>query len=152
MTNENKQDHLEKILNFPGLEYKKLSKYRYLLHYRGRRWFLWPKSGRYQNLSPEGVVSEMFIGELKEFYHRYLTEQLQLPENFGKVWSKDDEDLLHDMIDHACTLRQIAAETKRHPSSVVTKLSKYLSDATLHHRLDEEMYDVPIAELVNWKT
>ncbi|HBB1530061.1 TPA: hypothetical protein J0526_004457 [Escherichia coli] len=76
--------------------------------------------------------------------------QLQFPENFGKTWSKVDEEVLYDMIDYACTVRQIAAELKRRPVSVVKKLAKYLDDDTIQNRITQDFYDVPVRELVNW--
>jgi len=151
MCNDNTQKHLERILNHPGLTFEKISKYKYLLDYKGLKWYLWPRSGRYQKISSEGVVSEMYIGELKDFYHRYLTGELDLSENFGKTWSKEDDDILYDMIDLAYTCRQIADELKRHPTSVAIRLVKYFDDETLHKLLAEDMYDVPVRELVDWR-
>ncbi|MDN2659654.1 hypothetical protein OW491_07525 [Neptunomonas sp. CHC150] len=92
------------------------------------------------------------MGELSDFYHRYLTEELDLPENFGKTWSKDDEEVLYDMIELACTCRQMAEELRRYPASVVTRLAKYLDDESLQNRLNEDTYDVPVRELTDWKT
>lgn len=54
------------------------------------------------------------------------------------------------MIDYACTVRQIAAELKRRPVSVVKKLAKYLDDDTIQNRITQDFYDVPVRELVNW--
>lgn len=152
MWSNKQQDQLERILNHPGLRFRKVSKYRYLIRYKGRQWYLWPRSGRYQKISSNGAVSEIFMGELSDFYHRYLTEELDLPENFGKTWSKDDEEVLYDMIELACTCRQIAKELKRHPASVATRLAKYLDDESLQNRLNEDTYDVPVRELIDWKT
>lgn len=147
MWTKKKQDQLEAILNYPGLSYKKLNKSKYMIHFEGNRWYFWPRSGRHQHLSPDGELSDVFMGELKDFYHRYLTGELQLPENFGKTWSKADEEVLYDMIDYACTIRQIAYELKRHPVSVVNKLAKYLDDDSIPNRLIGDMYDVPVREL-----
>jgi len=150
MWTDKKQKYWMAILFYPGLSYKKLSKYKYLLNFNGRRWYLWPRSGRYQHLGQDGEVSDVFMGKLPDFYHRYLTGELHLPDNFGKTWSKEDEEVLYDMIDYACTVRQIADELKRHPVSVVTKLAKYLDDDSIQNRLTEELYDVPVQELVHW--
>ena len=90
------------------------------------------------------------MGELSDFYHRYLTGELQFPENFGKTWSKADEEVLYDMIDYACTVRQIAVELKRYPVSVVNKLAKYLDDDSIQNRITQDFYDVPVRELVRW--
>lgn len=150
MWKTNQQKQLERILNHPGLKFRKVSKYRYQLYYKDRQWYLWPRSGRYQHISPTGVTSEVFIGELSDFYHRYLTEELDLPENFGKIWSKDDEELLYDMIDLAYTCRQIAEELKRHPASIATRLARFLDDESLLSRLNEDMYDVAVKELIDW--
>ena len=75
---------------------------------------------------------------------------LDLPENFGKTWSKDDEEVLYDMIELACTCRQMAEELKRHPVSVATRLARYLDDESLQDRLNEDTYDVPVKELIDW--
>ncbi len=150
MWNDKKQKYWEAIRNHPGVSCKKLSKSKYLLQFKGRRWYLWPRSGRYQHLTQEGDASEVFMGELSDFYHRYLTGELQFSENFGKTWSKVDEEVLYDMIDYACTVRQIAAELKRHPVSVVKKLAKYLDDDTIQNRITQDFYDVPVRELVHW--
>lgn len=91
------------------------------------------------------------MGELQEFYHRYLTGELQLPENFGKMWGKADEETLYDMINYACTVRQIAGELKRHPISVVAKLAKYLDDDSIQNRITQDFYDVPVRELIGWR-
>lgn len=99
-------------------------------------------------LTQEGHASEVFMGELPDFYHRYLTGELQFPENFGKTWSKADEEILYDMIDYACTVRQIAVELKRHPVSIVNKLAKYLDDDSIQNRITQDFYDVPVRELV----
>ncbi|WP_412537186.1 hypothetical protein [Marinobacter sp. MIT932201] len=148
MWNDRKQTQLDAILLYPGVTHKKLSKHKYLVSYSNRRWHLWPRSGRYQHVSQDGTASEIFMGELKEFYHRYITEELQLPRNFGKTWSQEDENLLYDMIEYSCTVRQMAEELKRHPVSVATKLAKYLDDENLVNRLSEEMFDVPVKELL----
>lgn len=150
MWSNKQQNQLERILNRPGLRFRKVSKYKYLISYEDRRWYLWPRSGRYQKISSNGAVSEIFIGELSDFYHRYLTEELDLPENFGKTWSKDDEEVLYDMIELAYTCRQMAKELKRHPASVATRLAKYLDDESLQNRLNEDTYDVPVKELIDW--
>lgn len=73
-----------------------------------------------------------------------------MPENFGKIWSKDDEELLYDMIDLAYTCRQIAEELKRHPASIATRLARFLDDESLLSRLNEDMYDVAVKELIDW--
>jgi len=151
MWSKNTQKYLEKILNHPGLSFKKINKYKYLLYCNDLKWYLWPRSGRYQKISSEGVVSEMYMGELKDFYHRYLTGELDLSENFGKTWSNEDDDILYDMINLAYTCRQIADELKRHPTSVAIRLVKYFDDETLHKLLTEDMYDVPVRELVDWR-
>lgn len=148
MWNNKKQKYWEMILAHPGISYQRMSKYRYLLKFKGRRWLLWPRSGRYQQLSQDGYVSEVFVGELQEFYHRYLTGELQLPENFGKTWGKADEETLYDMINYTCTVRQIADELKRHPISVVTKLAKYFDDDSIENILTQDSYDVAVRELV----
>ncbi len=44
------------------------------------------------------------------------------------------------MIDYACTVRQIAAELKRRPVSVVKKLAKYLDDDTIQNRVMTPTY------------
>ncbi len=90
------------------------------------------------------------MGELSDFYHRYLTGELQFPENFGKTWNKIDEEVLYDMIDYACTVRRIAVELKRHPVSVINKLAKYLDDDSIQNRITQDFYDVPVRELVHW--
>lgn len=59
-------------------------------------------------------IASINMGELSDFYHRYMTGELQFPENFGKTWSKTDEEVLYYMIDYVCTVRQIAVELKRH--------------------------------------
>lgn len=134
----------------PGVSCKKLSKYKYLLQIKGRRWYLWPRSGRYQHLTQDGGVSEVFMEELSDFYHRYLTGELQFPENFGKTWSKIDEEVLYDMIDYACTVRQIAVEMKRHPVSAVNELAKYPENGSIQNRITQVFYDVPVQELIHW--
>ena len=94
MWSNKQQIQLERILNHPGLRFRKVSKYKYLINYKYRKWYLLPRSGRYQKISSNGAVSEIFMGELSDFYHQYLTEELDLPENFGKTWSKDDDEVL----------------------------------------------------------
>lgn len=96
------------------------------------------------------IISRLIMGELSDFYHRYLTGELQFPENFGKTWSKVEDDVLYDMIHYACTVRQIAAELKRHPVSVVNKLAKYLDDDSIQNRITQDFYDVPVRELIRW--
>lgn len=150
MLSDRKKLHLDKILKHPGLSYRKVNKYKYLLMKGDKRWYLWPVSGRYQCVSPDGGLSDVYICDLKSFYSRYLTEELKLPENFGKTWSKSDEDLLYEMIEYSCTLRQIAQELQRHPVSVVVKISKYVGDKGIQDRISEDMYDVPVIELISW--
>lgn len=150
MWNDKKQKYWEAIRNHPGVSYKKLSKYKFLLQLEGRQWYFWPRSGRYQHVTLDGGISEVFMGELSDFYHRYMTGELQFPENFGKIWSKTDEEVLYDMIDSACTVRQIAVELKRHPVSVINKLAKYLDDDSIQNRITQDFYDVPVRELVRW--
>lgn len=152
MLNKNKKIQLDKILNHPGLKYKKITRYKYLIEYNGRQWYLWPNSGRFQNLRPEGSASEMFVGELKDFYHRYLTQELKLPENFGKSWTKSDEDALYEMVEYGSTLRQISDELQRHPVSVAVKLSKYIGDQNMLNQLSDEVYDVAVTELLSWRS
>lgn len=87
------------------------------------------------------------MGELSDFYHRYMTGELQFPENFGKTWIKADEDALYDTIDYGCTVRQIAVELKRYPVSAINKLAKYLDNDSIHNCITQELYDVPVLEL-----
>lgn len=91
------------------------------------------------------------MGDLSDFYHRYLTGELQFQENFGETWSKADKEVLYDMIDYACSVRQIAAELKRHSVGVVNKLVKYLDDDTILNRITQDFYDVSARELVRWR-
>ncbi|MEM6161934.1 hypothetical protein AAH446_15510 [Erwinia sp. P6884] len=91
------------------------------------------------------------MGEMSDFYYRYLTGELQFQENFGKAWSKADEEILYDMIDYVCTVRLIADELKRHSVSVVNKLAKYLDDDSIQNRITKDFYDVPVCELVRWR-
>lgn len=88
------------------------------------------------------------MGELSDFYHRYITDEIQFPENFGKTWSKADEDALYGMINYSCTVRQIAVELIRHPVSIVNKLAKYLDDDSIQNRITQDFYDVPVRELL----
>lgn len=150
MWNDKKQKYWEAILNHPRVSYKKLSKYKFLLQLERRQWYFWPRSGRYQQVSQDGGISEVFMGELSDFYHRYITGELQFPENFGKTWSKVDEEVLYDMINYGCTVRQIAVELKRHPVSVINKLAKYLDDDSIQNCITQNFYDVPVRELVRW--
>lgn len=150
MSDDKIQSGLDVILNHPDLKYKKLSKYKYILHYGARSWYLWPRSGRYQQIFRDGSVSEMFMGELKQFYQCYINEKLNLPKNFGKTWSEEEENILYDMIEHFCTVRQIAEELQRHPVSVVSKLAKYLDNKNLRFSLTEDKFDVPVREITDW--
>lgn len=150
MWNDKKQKYWEAILNHLRVSYKKLSKYKFLLQLERRQWYFWPRSGRYQQVSQDGGISEVFMGELSDFYHRYITGELQFPENFGKTWSKVDEEVLYDMINYGCTVRQIAVELKRHPVSVINKLAKYLDDDSIQNCITQNFYDVPVRELVRW--
>jgi hypothetical protein len=150
MSSDKIQSNLEVIFNHHGVTYRKLSKYKYILRYSGRCWYLWPRSGRYQQVFKDGTVSEIFMGEIKQFYHRYITEVLKLPENHGKTWSEEDENILYDMIEHFCTVRQISEELERHPASVVSKLAKYLDNNDLLFSLDDNKFDVPVRALVEW--
>ncbi|MEN8669921.1 MAG: hypothetical protein ABF318_12410, partial [Ketobacter sp.] len=53
-----------------------------------------------------------------------------------------------DMIEHFCTVAQIAKELERHPNSIVTKLAAFYDDSQLFTEHEEEFFDVPVRELL----
>lgn len=142
--------HLERILSTPGLEWKKLTEHKYSISYMGNHWHLWPRSGRYQIISKAGDASEMYYGEVKAFYHRYITGSLRLPANSGKAWSSEDEAVLFEMIENHYSTQQIANELERHPVGVVSRLASILEHHDLIRTLTEELYDVPVTQLIDW--
>jgi len=137
------------ILGHPGVLHERLNKSKYLLSCNGSSWYLWPRSGRHQRILPGGELSDLFISELDVFYQRYITGELDLPENFGKVWSENDKKLLYEMIDHGCSLNAIAGELKRHPTSIVSRLSMLLDDNGLDKWLTPDLYDVALLDLID---
>jgi len=144
----NKTNHyMTKICSHPGVTAKKLTEYKYLITHKDRSWHVWPRSGRYHFVYSNGEVSEDYYGELKLFFHRYIAGTIDLPENFGKVWSQADEATLFDMVEQFYTARQVAEELERHPASVWDKLTTYFDNPELKTAYGEEFSDVPIREI-----
>ncbi len=137
----------KRILSHPGVESKKLSPAKFLICYEGGSWFLWPRSGRYQWVENGEAVSDVYYSDVRMFYERYILKTLDLPKNFGKQWSKDDENVLYEMIESGDTIRQMADELERHPVSVARKVAEFLDKPRLAWCGDDDMCDVGIDEL-----
>lgn len=140
---------LEKICSHSGVLAKKVTNYKYLINFKGQKWYLWPRSGRYQFIWQNGDFSDRYYGGLKLFYHRYITETVKLPANFGKVWNQEEEEILCEMVEQFYSVRQIAAELERHPVNIVGKLAVFLDNDRLNTDLHDALFDVPIREIVD---
>lgn len=149
MRGNKEKDLLDKICTHDGVLAKKLSSGKYLVQYKGRSWYLWPHSGQYQFIDIDGKVSDIYYGELQLFYHRYITETVNLPANLGKFWSRTDEETLCEMVYQSYSIRQIAEELERHPINVVEKLARLTECKTLMNELHENLFDVPVKEIVD---
>lgn len=147
---EQKKTQLDKLVEHPGLISKKLYQDCYSIEFGNQRWILWPNGGRYRFVREDGGLSDLYFGSTKHFYQRYITEEKKAPENYGKMWSKQDEDILFDMIDQFCTVEQMAEELKRYPYGIVTRLCKFLEKKELIYVITTELFDVAVRELIEW--
>lgn len=147
MSLDRRQRYLKKILNHPGVEGRRVTEAKYIIKYKGRSWFLWPKSERYQFVENGHATSALYFEEVNVFYHRYITETLDLPGNSGKQWTQAEKDIFYEMIALGSTINQIAAELERHPMAIASRVAKHLDHPRLA-RCNGNQLDIGIDELV----
>ncbi len=147
MSLDRRQRYLKKILNHPGVEGRRVTEAKYFVSYKGRSWFLWPKSERYQSVENGKATSALYFEEVNAFYHRYITETLDLPRNSGKQWMQDEKDVFYEMITLGSTINQIAAELERHPVAIAAKLAKFLDSPRLENCKGDH-FDIGVDELM----
>jgi len=147
MTPAKRDEFLRRILEHPGVESERITEAKYLICYEGMAWFLWPKSGRYQFVEKGSPSSDLYFESVKRFYHRYITKTLYFPKNFGKRWSQDDEDVLYEMVEMGCSIRQIAEELERDPVALASKLATHLDEPRLAW-CEGDSLDIGVDELM----
>src|SRR5690554_3179760 len=98
MSLDRRQRYLKKILNHPGVEGRRVTEAKYIIKYKGRSWFLWPKSGRDQVVENGQATSALYFQEVDVFYQRYIPGTLELPGNSGKQWTQAEKDVFYEMI------------------------------------------------------
>lgn len=148
MVKSSNQLYLERILNYSGVKHRKVNQYKYQIWYGEQSWFLWPKSERYQEVTDKTYPSDMYFCELKVFYWKIIRGNLELPVNFGKIWTNQDENSLFDMIEFGYSVNQISQELDRHPNSVLDKLRSFLDLPHLNGSKVNYLLDISIIDIL----
>ena len=120
---ENLKKHLTRIQNTPGVDFEQITASKCYISYKGREWFLWPKSGKYVQISNDQPITDMYWGDVKSFYHRYIAEANNLPKNHGKLWTESDISVLLEMLENEASVNEIAQILERHPQTIIDMLN-----------------------------
>jgi hypothetical protein len=67
-----------------------------------------------------------FFGDPKWFYNRFVAISYVAEENSGKVWTKDEDTILEEMINDNFHIGDIASELKRDIMSIALRGAKYV--------------------------
>ncbi|WP_158768213.1 hypothetical protein [Paraglaciecola sp. L1A13] len=113
---------MKKIFHHSLVSWEKIDSERYLIFCRGESWMIWPRSKKYKKCCNGRPISDFYIGEIEDFYQRFITKRIFLPENSGKVWNPNEEDILFEMIQHSLTITDVARELERSCGEVAMKL------------------------------
>jgi hypothetical protein len=89
-------------------------------------------------------TDDVFFGDLKWFYSRFISMSYQAEENSGKKWTQDEDDVLEDMIEDDYCIGDIAAELKRDILAVAIRGAKKvdLDHSSLAMMEREELHSV----------
>jgi len=74
-----------------------------------------------QDLSP---TEDVYFGDYKWFYSRFVAKSFEAPENSGKKWTKEEDATLNDMMCDNYTILDIAYELKRDITSIAVRGAK----------------------------
>jgi hypothetical protein len=71
-------------------------------------------------------TDDIFFGDPKWFYNRFVAISYVAEENSGKVWTKDEDTILEEMINDNFHIGDIASELKRDIMSIALRGAKYV--------------------------
>tara|TARA_R110002060_G_scaffold66339_1_gene75171 strand:+ start:3342 stop:3800 length:459 start_codon:yes stop_codon:yes gene_type:complete len=140
---------MDKILRHPHVTWEKVGCDGYLICCRSESWMIWPRSRKYKKFCNGRPVSDFYIGEIEDFYQRFITKRITLPENSGKVWNPNEEDIFFEMIQNSLTIRDVALELERSCGEVATKLVTLIGVSTAITFDNQMQYDVSMLNIIN---
>lgn len=139
---------MDKILRHPHVSWEKVGCDGYLICCRSESWMIWPRSKKYKKFRDGQPVSDFYIGEIEDFYQRFITKRISLPENSGKVWNPNEEDILFEMFQNSLTIRDVAQELERSCGEVAMKLVFLNGISTIKPFNNKIQYDVSMLNLI----
>ncbi|MDH2528287.1 hypothetical protein QDR63_18690 [Acinetobacter baumannii] len=145
---ENLKRHLARIENTPGVIFKKISPSKYFIAYKNNEWFIWPKSSKYVYVKNDEPITDMYWGDVKSFYHRYIAETNELPKNHGKLWSESDISILLDMLENDASLNEISQFLERHPQTIIDRLDLLFGESANFQNIAQDQWDFIIRDIV----
>lgn len=139
---------MKKIFHHSLVSWEKIDGDRYLICCRGESWMIWPRSKKYKKFRDGRPVSDFYIGEIEDFYQRFITKRISLPENSGKVWNPNDEDILFEMIQKSLTIKDVAQVLERSCREVAIKLVTLNGISTAIAFNKRMQYDVSMLHII----
>lgn len=125
MTNlEKTAKDLNKIITHTDVFLIKKTTNGYILRIKSQHWRI--SKTKYTKLDDKlNLTSDVFFGDLKWFYRRFVSLSFVAEDNSGKIWTKEEYAILGDMIDDDFIIGDIASELKRDLNSIVIKGAAY---------------------------
>lgn len=115
---------LGEILSHPDVSLLKKTPNGYIIKVKEQHWRI--SENRHTKLTEDiKSTDEIFFGDPKKFYNRFVVMSYTPEENSGKKWTKDEDDILEDMINDDYHIGDIASELKRDITSIALRGSKY---------------------------
>ena len=146
---ENLKKHLMRIQDTPGVEFEQITPAKYYISYKSREWFVWPKSRKYIQISNNKPITEMYWGDIKSFYHRYIAETNNLPKNHGKFWTENDISILIDMLENEASINEISEALERHPQTIIDRLQLTFNNEIDFLQISIDQWDFIISDLID---
>ena len=147
---QNHTDWLSQILNDPNtavIDFKE--GIGYLIEVDSQQWLI-TASGKHTQYKDEQPTANIFYMDYKTFYLGIVAKKYARLANSGKVWTKDEEAALLDMIHDNYTFSTISMELKREVPAIFTRAKTLLKlqDDKLLRKVDPAtIYDKTFAEL-----
>lgn len=146
---ENLKKHLIRIQNTLGVTLKKITASKYYIAYNNLEWFIWPKSRKYVQIKNDEPITDMYWGDVKSFYHRYIAEANNLPKNHGKLWTESDISVLIEMLENEASVNEIAQILERHPQTIIDRLHILFEGKIDFLKISEDQWDFIISDILD---
>lgn len=124
MGKSKKTKPFEKILSHPEVSLIRQTPNGFIVKVVNQHWRI-SQTMHTKLLDNLAATDEIFFGDPKWFYNRFVVMSYTAEENSSKKWTQQEDDILEDMIDDDFTIGDISAELKRDITAIAIRGAKY---------------------------